>query len=271
MTADGTELVARRTGRGTPLVLVHGSAGGLDSWDPIVPLLNDTFELWVYARRGYAPSGACRRPKTYADDIADVQAVLAAAGGSAHLVGASYGGTVALHAAATGAPAIRSLVVFEPPLFAAGAATAAVLESYRELLEAGELTAANRLFAERVARVPAPILAALDAAGAAPKDAARQATMLAEATGCLHDLEAMVADSLDVTRWAGIGGPVLLMEGSDTWAPMPATMAALAEALPKATRAVLAGQSHFATHTAPELFAETVRRFASTEGAIERA
>jgi pimeloyl-ACP methyl ester carboxylesterase len=238
-------------------VLVHGSAGGLDSWDPIVPLLDDTFELWVYARRGYAPSGDCRRPKTYADDVADVQAVLAAAGGSAHLVGASYGGTVALHAAAAGDPAIRSLMVFEPPLFAVGAATAAVLGPYRALLEAGELTAANRLFAEQVARVPGPILAALDAVGAAPKDRAQQA---AEAFGCLHDLEAMTADSPEVTR---IGGPVLLLQGSDTWAPMPATMDALAGSLPKATRAVLPGQSHFATHTAPELFADTVRRFAT--------
>jgi pimeloyl-ACP methyl ester carboxylesterase len=119
------------------VVLVHGSAGGLDSWDPIVPLLDDEFEVWVHARRGYAPSDGCRRPKTYADDVTDLRAVLAAAGGSAHVVGASYGGTVALHAALAGDPAIRSMVVFEPPLFAAAADPASVLEPYRRLVEAG--------------------------------------------------------------------------------------------------------------------------------------
>src|SRR3954453_4223610 len=44
---DGTTLVVRRTGRGTPVVLVHGSAGGLDSWDPVLPFL-DGFEAWGY-------------------------------------------------------------------------------------------------------------------------------------------------------------------------------------------------------------------------------
>jgi pimeloyl-ACP methyl ester carboxylesterase len=264
--ADGTGLVARRTGRGTPVVLVHGSAGGLDSWDPVVPLLDDEFEVWVHARRGYAPSDGCRRPKTYADDVSDLRAVLAAAGKSAHVVGASHGGTVALHAALAGDPAIRSVVVFEPPLFAAGAELMSVLEPYRRLVEAGDLTAASRLFAERVARVPAPLLAALDRAAAAPRDAAQQAAMPAEAVGCRHDLEAMAADTVDLDRWAGVRVPALLLQGSETWAPMPATMAALGAALPVVTRVILPGQSHFATHTAPELFAGAVRRFLRGQG-----
>jgi pimeloyl-ACP methyl ester carboxylesterase len=162
---------------------VHGSARGLDSWEPVVPYLLDEFELWVYARRGYAPSETPSRPKRFADDVRDVQGVLAAAGGQAHLVGASYGVTVVLHAARSGL------------------------------------------------------------------------------VGCLHDLEAMVADEPDVSRWTGIGVPVLLMHGSETWPPMPATMDALAGALAHADRKVLTGHSHFATHTAPALFAESLRTF----------
>jgi pimeloyl-ACP methyl ester carboxylesterase len=38
-------------------------------------------------------------------------------------------------------------------------------------------------------------------------------------------------------------------------------MERLANALPTAGRAVLEGQSHFATHTAPDLFAEKLRQF----------
>jgi len=246
--ADGTRLAARRTGRGAPVVFVHPSAGGLDSWDPILPLLPDEPELWVYARRGYSPSEDGPRPKTFADDVRDLDAVLAAAGGSAHVVGASYGGTVALHAAATGNPAIRSLTVFEPPLFAAGTGA---LEPYRRLVTAGEYGAAARLFATEVARIPASLLAALPADDGDP----------AEAAGCLSDLEALAADSADVDRWGSIGVPVLLLQGGDTWAPMPETMDALASALPKAERVVLAGQSHFATHTAPALFAGALARF----------
>jgi pimeloyl-ACP methyl ester carboxylesterase len=52
------------------------------------------------------------------------------------------------------------------------------------------------------------------------------------------------------------------MQGEQTWAPMPATMDALMAALPATTtRVVFKGESHFATHTVPGLFAETLRRF----------
>ena len=246
------------------MVLVHGSAGGLDSWDPVTPFLADEFELWVYARRGYAPSSSPRGPKTYADDVADLAAVLAAAGGSAHVVGGSYGATVALRAAAGGLAAIRSVTLFEPPLFAAGPALAATLERFRSLLAAGDVAAATRVFAAEVARVPASILEAL--AGAGSPGEAEQAAAVAEATGSLHDLEAMAADTADIGRWARIDVPVLLMQGSDTWPPMPATMDALADALPGAARVVLPGQSHFASHTAPEMFADAVRAFLTDNG-----
>jgi pimeloyl-ACP methyl ester carboxylesterase len=245
---DGTTLVARRTGDGTPVVLVHGSAGGLDSWDPVLPFLADV-EAWVYARRGYPPSDGAAAGKTFADDVADLGAVLAAVGEPAHLVGGSYGGTVALHAV-RGGERVRSLTVWEAPLYAAGPSLVPVLDRYRALLAAGQLPAADRLFAEEVARVPREIL---DALGELPGDPG-------ELESCLHDLEAMAADDPDLGRWAGIDVPTLLMQGSDTWSPMPETMDALAAVLSDATRVTLDGQNHFATHTAPELWAGTLRR-----------
>ncbi|HEX6873397.1 MAG TPA: alpha/beta hydrolase [Micromonosporaceae bacterium] len=93
------------------------------------------------------------------------------------------------------------------------------------------------------------------------------AAATAEAVGCLHDLEALAADTPDVGRWSRIGVPVLLMQGADTWAPMPATMDTLAGALPQLTRAVWPGQSHFATQTAPDLFARTLRQFLHSQNA----
>jgi pimeloyl-ACP methyl ester carboxylesterase len=247
--ADGTPLAVRRTGTGAPVVLVHGSAGGLESWDPVLPFL-DGLELWTFTRRGYPGSGPAR-DKTFADDVADLAAVLAEVGTPAHLVGGSYGGAVVLHAARDGAD-LRSLTVWEAPLYSAGPALRPALDRYRGLLDDGDLATAGRLFAERVARVPA---AMLDALGDGV------AMQCAEAAGCLSDLEAMVADDPDLGRFAGIAVPTLLVQGSDTWSPMPETMDALAAVLPHASRATLAGQDHFATHTAPELWAATLRRF----------
>src|SRR4051812_592945 len=161
VSADGTTLVARRYGDRPPVVLVHGSSGGLDSWDGVVPLLAGAFEVWVYARRGYAPSGEGADDTAFTDDVADLLAVVHATGGEAHVVGASYGGTVGLHAALNHSSVLKSLAVFEPPLFASGAALLPVLESYESLIASGDLGAAARLFAEKVALVPAAVLDAL--------------------------------------------------------------------------------------------------------------
>lgn len=73
----------------------------------------------------------------------------------------------------------------------------------------------------------------------------------------------MAADETSTHRWAGINVPMFLMQGEQTWEPMPATMDALMDVLPNVTRAVLKGQSHFATHTAPGLFADTLHGFLS--------
>lgn len=251
------KLTARRTGRGVPVVLVHGSGGGLDSWDPVASLLADEFELWTYSRRGFPPSGDHLTLKTFADDAADVAAVVGAVGDAPHLVGASYGATTALHAARYGTTVMRSVTVFEPPLFAAGTSLAPVLDEYRAMVEQRRFAAAARLFAAKVARVPAELLGAEPSEGGEPDGGDE-----AEAVGCLHDLEAMVGDDTDLDRWGAIDLPVMLIQGERTWEPMPTTMDALAHALPASTeRVVLKGQSHFATHTAPGLFAETLRGF----------
>ncbi len=71
----------------------------------------------------------------------------------------------------------------------------------------------------------------------------------------------MAADDGDVGRWSAVSVPTLVMQGGDTWDPMPATMDRLAAALPRAERVVWAGQAHFATSTAPGLVADTLRRF----------
>jgi pimeloyl-ACP methyl ester carboxylesterase len=271
VSADGTSLIARRHGDGPSVVLVHGSSGGLDSWDGVVPFLAEAFEVWVYARRGYAPSVEGAVEKTFTDDVADVRAVVEAAGGEAHLVGASYGATVCLHAVASNPSVMRSLAVFEPPLFASGTALLPVLESYESLVASRDLAGAARLFAEKVAQVPTALLNALAAPDDARPRSAPDAVDLAEAIGCLHDLQAMAADDTDITRWSDVDIPALLMQGSDSWPPIPATMERLATAMPSAARAVLEGQSHFATHTAPALFADHLLQFLSPDSHRRRA
>ncbi len=256
--ADGTRLVVRRAGSGDPVVLLHGSGGGLHSWAPVAERLAGSYELWMPARRGYGPSDTPPGRKSFQDEVADLVAVMELVGRPPHLVGGSYGATLALHLAAAEPGRLRSLAVFEPPLFAAGESLKPLLDRYRAAFERDDAAEMFTVLNE-VTRVPAAVVAAFQAAVGDrrpdPVEARRSAI------GWLHDLEALTGDGTDLSRWSSITVPALLMRGADTWEPMPTTMAALARALPAARRVVWPGQSHFATMTAPDLVANALCEF----------
>ncbi|MBF6352474.1 MULTISPECIES: alpha/beta fold hydrolase [Nocardia] len=239
---DGTVIRYHRAGHGSPVIMIHGSGGGLHSWQPVAEQLPDRFDLWLPARRGYAPSGPGHSPKHFADEVRDLAAIIGMIGRPAHLVGMSYGATVALHAAASGL-AVRSLTLWEPPLYAAGAELAPVLSRFEQLTANGDHNEAQRLLAEKVARVPAELLEqpAATAAEDTPDDS----------YGWSRDLESMAGDTSYLDRWSSVTTPTLLMRGSDTWQPMPETVERLAAVLPNARLETLPGQMHFAPSTAP--------------------
>ena len=100
-------------GSGPRVVLVHGSvADGRLTWAE-QKALADRWTLVVPDRPGYGESPPVEREDFEAD--APLIAELLADG--AHLVGHSYGGVIALLAAAARPDAVRSLTVVEPPAF----------------------------------------------------------------------------------------------------------------------------------------------------------
>jgi pimeloyl-ACP methyl ester carboxylesterase len=93
------------------IVLVHGSVvGGRATWAAQRPLAEE-FELVVVDRPGFPPAPPAQR----VDFEPDAQLVAALLEPGDHLVGHSYGGVIALLAAAERSQALRSLTVIEPP------------------------------------------------------------------------------------------------------------------------------------------------------------
>jgi hypothetical protein len=123
---DGTSIAYDRKGRGPAVILV---GGGLDDGSenaPLAPELAERFTVYNYGRgaSGDTPPYALER------ELEDIEALIAEAGGSAHLYGVSSGGALALEAAAAGS-AVDKLAVYEVPFFVAEEA----LQRWREYVE----------------------------------------------------------------------------------------------------------------------------------------
>jgi pimeloyl-ACP methyl ester carboxylesterase len=113
-------------------VLVHGSVVNAETtWSAQKPLA-ERFELVVPNRRGFPPGPEVERVD-FEDEAAWLEPLLEP---GTHLVGHSYGGVIALFAAARRPEALRSLTVVEPPAFGLArrtAAAAATIESGERL------------------------------------------------------------------------------------------------------------------------------------------
>lgn len=94
------------------ILLVHGSVtGGRPTWKEQRRGLRRRFELLVLERPGFVPNPPVRR----VDFAEHARLVAEALGDGAHLLGHSYGGVIALLAAARRPHAVGSLTVLEPP------------------------------------------------------------------------------------------------------------------------------------------------------------
>ena len=86
-----------RRGKGRPLVLIHGYPLDHTIWEPIVPLLENDFDLILPDLRGFGESEASRTAYRLTDIAADIAALLDSLGiEKAAIVGHSMGGYVAL-------------------------------------------------------------------------------------------------------------------------------------------------------------------------------
>ncbi len=111
---DGAQLAYRVDGHGPALVLVHAGIADMRMWEPLVGLLDHRFTVVRYDMRGHGETtygpGEC-------SDVDDLGALLDALEiESCVLVGASFGGLVALAFAAAHPERVERLAVIDAPL-----------------------------------------------------------------------------------------------------------------------------------------------------------
>ena len=157
---DGTTIAFDRLGQGPTVVLVDGALShrGLGPMARLAEVLAEDFTAIRYDRRGRGQSGDTA-PYATAREVEDLDAVIAAAGGSASVCGLSSGAALALEAAAAGVP-VAKLALYEPPfdVDSAEPQDEAYVRRLRELIDAGRGGDAVEWFLSN-AGVPAEALA----------------------------------------------------------------------------------------------------------------
>jgi pimeloyl-ACP methyl ester carboxylesterase len=269
---NGVRLFYTLTGdHGPPIVLVHGAWGNHTAWEPVVPDLARRFRVLTYDRRGHSQSERTLGRRTTDSDTADLAALVAHIGlGPAHVVGNSFGGSVALRLAARHPDLVSSLAIHEPPLFdlnlddPAGAravrqAKASLIEGVAARLAEGDVEGGTREFFDTAFGTGTWEWFSSDV---------RQ-TFLENAQTFLDDARDPEAYSVDLVRLSSFPQPVLLTHG-DQSSPLYAAIATkLGDALPHAETRTWAGVGHVPQTSHPEEFVEVVTVFATAVDTAE--
>ncbi|MCU6615651.1 alpha/beta fold hydrolase [Achromobacter sp. 77] len=248
----------RRTGRGEPLVLLHGV--GLDHtlWDDLAPLLEPDFDVLRYDLLGHGAAPALRGPADIQDFIAQLDAELDRAGWQhATVLGYSMGGLIAGAYAAARPERVSRLVllntVFRRTDEEAAAVRARLDAAATQDPEAAAKVSLTRWFTPafqaahpaRVAQIEQRLLG---------ND--RQSFLSAYALFALGDpLLAQAAPD--------IACPVLVMTGEHDVGSNPRMTRDLARALPRACARVAPGQRHMLPVEEPGTVAAALRSFVS--------
>jgi pimeloyl-ACP methyl ester carboxylesterase len=241
--SDGTTIAYHRSGEGPPVILVDGALCHRKSGPsgPLSAQLAQRFTVYTYDRRGRGESGNTG-PYAVEREVEDIEALIDAAGGRAHVYGISSGAVLALEAARRGA-AIDRLALYEPP-FIVDDSRPAMPPDYRAQLEAciesGRRGDAVRLFMRQVG-VPSVFVALMRLTPAWSRLQAVAHTLAYDAE-VMGDTQA--GAPLPAGRWAGVATPTMVVVGGKSPAWFHHGTRALADALPHAEHCVLDGQTH---------------------------
>jgi len=245
---DGTRIAYRASGRGDPILLVHGSATTSADWLFVLPLLREQFTVVTMDRRGRGLSGdgPSYSIEREAEDILTVLDTVDAE----FLVGHSYGAMCSA-LAADRTERLSRLVLYEPPI----GVPSGGLEPLEQLIARGDFDRALTGFLRAVGTSKEQ-LESIRSSPAWPSLTAVVPTLPRELRSC--------------AAWTHLVGPIevptLFLRGAMTDSPVYLHgFGSFKSAFPNARTELIPGQLHVAHVFAAETFAGLVMDFCGQE------
>jgi pimeloyl-ACP methyl ester carboxylesterase len=258
-------------GAGQPVVLIHSSVSANRQWRALTDALKDRYRVLAINLYGYGDTTPW--PATAPQSLyAQAQLVLALCeemNAPIHLVGHSFGGSVALKAAAILGARAGSLVLLEPNpfyLLRQNGRTEAFLEArgLRDHVKSYGALGDWPKVAERFADYWLG-----DGSWSAMTEK-RRAAFAESLPPNFHEWDAVMDEETTIEQWRKLEARTLVVSDAATRLPIRAIVSLFAEVCPHWSFHTLPEGGHMAPLTRPELINPVVRRFLDTAGMSPR-
>lgn len=255
---QGAPLYYKVTGQGYPLLLLHAGIADSRMWDDHIPVFAQHYQVIRYDLRGYGKSRFPAAPFASYEDPAELLRALQVE--KAHVIGASFGGKIAVDFTLAHPEMVRSLVLIAPSIGGTKPSPDVLRfnEEEEALLEHGDLAGATelnmRMWVDGPRRPPEQV---------DPKVRKRVYEMQYHAFTVPEPEEAddQALQPPAITRLAEIRVPTLIIVGDYDHPEKLALGRHLAAELPNTRLEIVAGAAHMVSMEQPEQFNRIVLAF----------
>jgi lipase len=239
-------------------LMLHCALAHSKAWSPLAAKLDSLLTMIAPDMPGHGKSGAWDHRGDLHDQITAI--ALDCLGDGGHVIGHSFGATIALRLAIEAPNLVQSVTLIEPVLFAAaGESEPGVLQEYLDTSQGFGAALAREDWAQAASDFIAIWGDGRPLADLSDREQAllsSQMHFIRETSPCLLQ---DTAGLLRPGRIEGITCPTLLIRGQETEPVITAIHATLARRIPDAVDAVIDGAGHMAPITHPAEVAELIR------------
>ena len=251
---DNTSIAYKKTGSGSPLVMVHGTNGSHAHWNLVLPKLNQHFTVYAMERRGRGQSGdTC--DYSIEREFEDVAALANSIGVPVDVFGHSFGAASVLGAAQQ-ISNLRRMILYEPPMLQEQQSPqrAVLLDDMERMLVDGERGKVVITLLRDMLNIPQAMI-----------DRIQTMPNWVDQVNAAHTIPRELRQSHlyapDLAALEQITVPIMFLLGSDSPLFFKQTTETLSAHLPNSQVMTLPDQQHSAKLTAPDMLANEIIQF----------